>query len=31
VQELNTIKKIPTQDLLLARQEKLLSFGQFKD
>ncbi len=31
VQELNTIKKIPMQDLLLARQEKLLSFGQFKD
>lgn len=30
-QELSTIKKIPMQDLLLARQEKLLSFGQFKD
>jgi len=29
--ELNTIKKISTQDLLSARQEKLLGFGQFKD
>jgi acetyl-CoA carboxylase carboxyl transferase subunit alpha len=31
VQELNTIKKISMQDLLAARQEKLLGFGQFKD
>lgn len=31
VQELNAIKKIATADLLSARQEKLLGFGQFKD
>ena len=31
IQELNNIKKISTQDLLLARQEKLLGFGKFKD
>jgi len=31
IKELNTIKKISTQDLLSARQEKLLGFGQFKD
>ncbi|MBT3277726.1 acetyl-CoA carboxylase carboxyltransferase subunit alpha [Candidatus Thioglobus sp.] len=31
VKELNTIKKISMKDLLAARQEKLLGFGQFKD
>ena len=31
VQELNTIQKIATAELLSARQEKLLGFGQFKD
>lgn len=31
VQELNAIKKIATAELLSARQEKLLGFGQFKD
>jgi acetyl-CoA carboxylase carboxyl transferase subunit alpha len=31
IKELNTIKKISTQDLLSARQKKLLGFGQFKD
>ena len=31
VKELNTIKQLSSQDLLLKRQEKLLSFGKFKD
>ncbi len=31
IKELNTVKKISIQDLLSARQEKLLGFGQFKD
>mgnify|MGYP001603084512 FL=1 len=31
VQELNSIKKLSTTDLLLKRQEKLLGFGKFKD
>ncbi|MDC9727585.1 MAG: acetyl-CoA carboxylase carboxyltransferase subunit alpha [Candidatus Thioglobus sp.] len=31
IQELNNIKQLSTADLLLKRQEKLLSFGKFKD
>lgn len=31
VKELNTIKQLSSQDLVLKRQEKLLSFGKFKD
>ncbi|WP_428088067.1 acetyl-CoA carboxylase carboxyltransferase subunit alpha [Candidatus Thioglobus sp.] len=31
VQELNSIKKLSTADLLSKRQEKLLGFGKFKD
>ncbi|SMN15885.1 Acetyl-coenzyme A carboxyl transferase alpha chain [uncultured Candidatus Thioglobus sp.] len=31
IQELNNIKKLSTEDLLLNRQEKLLGFGKFKE
>jgi len=31
IEELNNIKKLSTEDLLLNRQEKLLGFGKFKE
>ncbi len=31
IEELNSIKKLSTEDLLLNRQEKLLGFGKFKE